>query len=44
MVGLSPEHGLSMALPEISKSEIDLFKKTVENPKLLHRVMRSFNL
>ena len=44
MVGLSSEHGLSKALPEISKSEVDLFRKIVENPKLLDHVMRSFNL
>lgn len=44
MIGLSPEHALSQTLPEISKSEVDLFKKIVENPELLNHVMRSFNL
>jgi hypothetical protein len=44
MFGLDVEHGLSKTLPEISKSEVDLFKKIVENPKLLDHVMRSFNL
>ena len=44
MVGLNAEHGLSKALPEISKSEVDLFKKILENPKLLDHVKRSFNL
>jgi hypothetical protein len=44
MVGLNVEHGLSKALPEISKSEVDLFRKIVDNPELLDHVMRSFNL
>jgi hypothetical protein len=44
IVGRYLGHALSKALPEISKSEVDLFKKIVENPKLLGRVMRSFNL
>ena len=44
MIGLSAEHGLSKALPEISKSEVDLFKKIMETPELLDHVMRSFNL
>ena len=44
MVGLVAGLGLSKALPEISKLEVDLFKKIVENPELLDHVMRSFNL
>jgi hypothetical protein len=44
MVGLSPEHALSKTLPEISKSELDLFKNIMENPELLDHAMRSFNL
>ena len=44
IVGLNAEHGLSNALPEISKSEVDLFRKIVDNPELLDHVMRSFNL
>ena len=44
LAGLNAENGLSKALPEISKSEVDLFKKIVDNPALLDHVMRSFNL
>ena len=43
-IGLDGEHGFSQAQPEISKSEIDLFTRIVENPELLDHVMRCFNL
>jgi len=43
-IGLDAERGFSQAQPEISKSEVDLFTKIVENPELLHHVMRCFNL
>lgn len=43
-LGLDEERGFSKAQPEISKYEIDLFRKIVESPELLARVMRSFNL
>ncbi len=44
MIGLDEEHGFTQATPEITKSEIDLFTRIVENPKLLDHIMRSFNL
>ena len=44
MVGLDATNGLSKALPEISKLEVDAFQKIMENPELLGHVMRSFNL
>jgi hypothetical protein len=44
MIGLDATNGLSKALPEISKLEVDVFQKIMENPELLGHVMRSFNL
>ena len=44
LVGLDTANGLSKALPEISKLEVDVFQKIMENPELLAHVMRSFNL
>jgi len=43
-IGLGTERGFSQAQPEISKSEVDLFMKIVENPELLDHVMRCFNV
>ncbi|HYW00378.1 MAG TPA: hypothetical protein VE862_02850 [Candidatus Acidoferrum sp.] len=43
-LGLDAERGFSKAQPEISKYEIDLFRKIVESPELLAQVLRSFNL
>jgi len=43
-IGLDAVRGFSQAQPEISKSEIDLFTRIVENPELLDHVMRCFNL
>jgi hypothetical protein len=43
-VGVGADRELSEALPEISKSEVDLFMKIVDSPELLDQVKRNFNL
>ena len=44
IIGLDKQRVLSKALPEISRAEIELFKKILQTPELLDRAMRTFNI